>query len=117
MHQIPIFLRRSSEAARLLVLRIRFPQQTWLLVFSECVCFQTEFSVTDRPLFQRRSTECACVCVVCVCVCVCMCVVCVGVWYVCLCVCGVCGCVVCVCVCVCGVCLGVCVSLGEQMQG
>jgi len=61
MHQIPIFIRRRSAAARLLGLRIRTPPQAWLLVFSECVCFQVQVSVTGRSLFQRSPTECVCV--------------------------------------------------------
>ena len=61
MHQIPIFLRRRSTAARLLGLRIRIPPQAWLLIFSEYVSFQVEISVTGRCLFQRGPTECVCV--------------------------------------------------------
>jgi hypothetical protein len=55
--QWPCSLRCGSAAARLLGLRIRIPQRTWMSLVS-VVCCQVVVSASGRSLVQRSPIEC-----------------------------------------------------------
>jgi hypothetical protein len=67
LHQ-PRGLRRRSAASRLLGMRVRISQETWVSVSCEC-CVLLGRGLRDGPIPQREESYRVCVCV-CVCVCV-----------------------------------------------
>jgi len=66
----PLSLRRGSEAARLLALRVRVPPHDMDDCDMTVVFRHVDVLATDRSLVQGSPTECG---VVCLCVCVCVC--------------------------------------------
>jgi len=55
----PRCLRRESEAAHALGLRVRIPPGDWCLSVVSVVCCQVELSATGWSLVQRSPTECS----------------------------------------------------------